>query len=198
MKIRNKLLVFIQSILILGLSINAYAGEIDTKGLPEEVSTYIQQRELCNQAREILINHSNAKKQILENARVQAKIYCMGKDRQSKKLMHAYKNNPKAMEKLTLVNGMGDIVAIDAPIQFGQTIDVLMPKDVVAALPQLSACLHFAGEFGGDNSQEDKDVIKAMDKLKCNQVDQTLNHLQKAYESNADAQMFIYILKNLF
>ncbi|STQ90724.1 hypothetical protein EV682_102266 [Iodobacter fluviatilis] len=40
-------------------------------------------------------------------------------------------------------------------------------------------CLHFSGEFGGDQSERDKEVSQEMDKLRCDTIAADLNKLNQ-------------------
>ena len=181
-------------LLVLGLffATCSYAQSKEPKLMfPKEVTNYVQQRTLCNQARAALIFRDTPKEQIPANPKQQVQQYCMGSDAQYQALIRRYQNNPRALDELALVKGSGDIVALDAPIQFGQTIDALMPKDILAFLPQFSSCLHFAGEFGGNRSERDREINRTMGQLKCHQIERKLTQLKKTHKNNSDVQMFL-------
>ncbi len=176
-----------------------FSSEVtDDNRLPEDVKNHIRQRTLCNQARTALIFRDTPKAQIPANPQQQAQQSCTGSDTRYQALSKKYQNNSKVLNALSLVNGFGDIIAIDAPIQFGQTIDALMPKDILAFLPRFSDCLHFAGEFGGDRSERDKEINKTMRQLKCHQINRKLARLTNAHKNNPDALMLLKTLSGYF
>ena len=166
--------------------------------LPQDAQTYIKERQLCNQARDALILPQTQNKQNMDMLRRQAQLSCIGKDAQYKKLSDKYKNNERVLQELSMVNDMGDIVIMEAPIQFGQTIDALMPEDIVKHLQRIGECMHFAGEFSGNGSKEDKRITKTMNSLKCDKMGGLLSELEKKHQNNTDAVQFIRFLREHF
>ena len=184
---------------LLVASFTTQAQQVTSRKIfPQDAQTYIHERQLCNQARDALILTQKQDKQNTETLRQQAKTFCTNKDSQYKKLTNRYKNNQSVLEELSMVNDMGDIIIIEAPIQFGQTIDALMPEDIVKHLQQVGECMHFAGEFSGDGSKEDKRIIKTMNALKCDKISSLLSDLEKKHQNNADAVLFIRFLRENF
>ncbi len=181
------------------LSLSAQAQQVTSRRiLPQDAQTYIHERQLCNQARDALILPQNQAKQNIDMLRRQAQLSCIGKDTQYKKLRDKYKNNERILQELSMVNDLGDIVIMEAPIQFGQTIDALMPEDIVKHLQRIGECMHFAGEFSGDCSKEDKRITKTMNALKCDKIRGLLSDLEKKHQNNADAVQFLRFLRGHF
>ena len=184
---------------LLAVSFSTQAQQVTSRRiLPQNVQTYIHERQQCNQARDALILPQTQSKQNTDTLRRQAQSFCLGKDTQYKNLTNQYKNNPRILQELAMVNDMGDILIMEAPIQFGQTIDALMPEDIVKHLQRVGECMHFAGEFSGDGSKEDKRITKTMNTLKCDKIGGLLSELEKKHQNNADAVQFIRFLREHF
>ncbi|HSC81545.1 MAG TPA: hypothetical protein VLC08_14405 [Chitinolyticbacter sp.] len=58
-----------------------------------------------------------------------------------------------------------------------------LPKDAAAALDRGVTCNHFAGEFNGDGSQEDKERNREMAKLRCDTVDSDISRIKQRYKN---------------
>lgn len=46
-----------------------------------------------------------------------------------------------------------------------------LPPDVAALVERMDQCAHFAGEFGGDGSERDRQVAAAIARLRCDALD---------------------------
>jgi hypothetical protein len=64
-------------------------------------------------------------------------------------------------------------------------------SEVKSLIERAESCIHFSGEFNGDHSDRDKEVIAEMDKLKCADIDKELLTAKEKYKNNPE------ILKSL-
>ena len=63
-----------------------------------------------------------------------------------------------------------------------------LPEDARQVVERVAGCSHFAGEFNGDRSQRDKDVVAAETKLRCETVDQDAAAIRQKYSGNTSVQ----------
>ena len=59
-----------------------------------------------------------------------------------------------------------------------------IPAEVDAAIKRMELCHHFAGEIGGDSSDRDKEVGRALRRYRCERVPETIKALKRKYQSN--------------
>jgi hypothetical protein len=59
-----------------------------------------------------------------------------------------------------------------------------LPAEVKAAIKRLELCHHFAGEIGGDGTDRDKELGKALRRYRCDQIAETIKTLKRKYHSN--------------
>jgi hypothetical protein len=59
-----------------------------------------------------------------------------------------------------------------------------LPPDAAQVVDKLAACTHFAGEFGGDKSQRDREVAAAIVQLHCETIDQDVLRIVTKYPGN--------------
>ena len=59
-----------------------------------------------------------------------------------------------------------------------------LPLDAAQVVDKLAACSHFAGEFGGDNSQRDREVTAAIVQLRCETIDEDVRGIVVKYAGN--------------
>ena len=63
--------------------------------------------------------------------------------------------------------------------------DAALPNDVSRAVKRADICHHLAGEFGGDNSDRDKEVNAALKRNRCLGVNAELQRLAVKYKDQA-------------
>ena len=63
-----------------------------------------------------------------------------------------------------------------------------LPEDARQVVERVAACSHFAGEFNGDRSQRDKDVVATETELRCETVDQDAAAIRQKYSGNKSVQ----------
>jgi hypothetical protein len=59
-------------------------------------------------------------------------------------------------------------------------------SEVKSLIKRAETCIHFSGEFNGDHSDRDKEVIAEMDKLKCADIDKELLTAKEKYKSSPE------------
>jgi|APLak6261664640_1056046.scaffolds.fasta_scaffold42084_2 hypothetical protein len=59
-------------------------------------------------------------------------------------------------------------------------------SEVKSLITRAETCIHFSGEFNGDHSDRDKEVIAEMDKLKCADIDKELLAAKEKYKNNPE------------
>jgi hypothetical protein len=62
-----------------------------------------------------------------------------------------------------------------------------MPKDVADYIPRLTGCIHWGGEYGGDETPAErvKQINDAMAELKCDTIEAEGKALDARYKNNA-------------
>jgi hypothetical protein len=80
-------------------------------------------------------------------------------------------------------------VTLAQPNKKSQTIEKgavseesVLPKEVSRAVKRAEVCYYLAGEFGGDNSDRDKEVTAALKRNKCLGVNTELRRLEVKYK----------------
>ena len=59
-----------------------------------------------------------------------------------------------------------------------------LPKDARQVAERSIACQHFAGEYGGSDSERDREVIAELHKLKCDRIESDLEKVKQKYRNN--------------
>jgi hypothetical protein len=59
-----------------------------------------------------------------------------------------------------------------------------LPPDATYVVEKLAACTHFADEFGGDNSQRDREYTAAIVQLRCETIDEDVRAIVAKYAGN--------------
>jgi hypothetical protein len=59
-----------------------------------------------------------------------------------------------------------------------------LPKDAAITLDRGVDCNHLAGEFGGDRSLRDKELTRAMNKRRCNQIEADVLKIRNKYKND--------------
>lgn len=59
-------------------------------------------------------------------------------------------------------------------------------SEVKSLIARAETCIHFSGEFNGDQSDRDKEVVAEMDKLKCADIDKELLTAKEKYKNNPE------------
>ncbi len=79
-------------------------------------------------------------------------------------------------------------VASDAPRDeaYFRTGFPSLPPDAHRVVEKLAACNHFAGEFGGDKSTRDREVVAAMTQLQCETIDEDVFRIVAKYPKNKE------------
>ncbi len=73
--------------------------------------------------------------------------------------------------------------ADDKPLPESASLDV--PDDASSVASRLASCVHFSGEFNGDQSQRDKEVTGAMAELRCDTIESEAAEVRRKYSGNA-------------
>ena len=60
-----------------------------------------------------------------------------------------------------------------------------LPADVQRFIERRDTCEHFLGEFNGDGSERDREVIEAQNRY-CKGTDKQLANLRRRYQNNAE------------
>lgn len=161
------------------------AHRIDTRGLPKDAALYVEQRSECNKARNAILEPTRIQKYQREKFKIQVLKFCSGVEVKGKALLQKYQKNNEVLVKLYSLG------VADAPFKYGNTIDALMPDDIILFYPQALACSHFAGEFSGDRSGHDAYVSRQMKSLKCYEVEDKIVRLKKKYHDTPDVILFL-------
>lgn len=72
--------------------------------------------------------------------------------------------------------------AEDKPLPDPPSFEV--PEDASMVASRLESCVHFAGEFNGDQSARDKEVTQAMDELRCDTIESEAAAMRQKYPGN--------------
>lgn len=76
----------------------------------------------------------------------------------------------------------------DIPPPHGKKIETvnrpMLPDDAAQVAERLAACIHFSGEFNGDQSERDKEVATAMSELHCDTIEQETDAIRNKYADN--------------
>ena len=59
-----------------------------------------------------------------------------------------------------------------------------LPKDARDVAERGVACMHFWGEITGSNKERDKEVNRALKKLKCDRIEQDLAKVRTKHQKN--------------
>jgi hypothetical protein len=63
-----------------------------------------------------------------------------------------------------------------------------LPADARQVAERLASCSHFAGEFNGDRSARDREVVAAMTELRCDTIDRDVAGIRRKYAGNQAVQ----------
>jgi len=63
-----------------------------------------------------------------------------------------------------------------------------LPKDASSALDRAVNCNHLGGEINGDGSQHDKEIIRAVAKLRCDKVENDVLLIKRKYKDDSAVQ----------
>jgi hypothetical protein len=63
-----------------------------------------------------------------------------------------------------------------------------LPKDASKTLDIAVNCYHLSGEINGDQSQNDKETMRSMNKLHCDQVEKKVAFIKLKYKNNNRVQ----------
>ena len=73
--------------------------------------------------------------------------------------------------------------ARDDPRPRSAPVDI--PADASGVASRLASCIHFSGEFNGDQSERDKEISAAMTELRCDTIESEAAEIRRKYPGNA-------------
>lgn len=63
-----------------------------------------------------------------------------------------------------------------------------LPADAARLRERIELCGHFAGEFNGERSERDREVSRAMDRLRCGRLERDVRAMRRRYPRNPKVQ----------
>lgn len=119
------------------------------------------------------------------------KLHCSSVAAEAEALRQKYAKHPLALQSLDeAAQTQADAPEAEADHSDNSNdpqIDIIhLPADAGDLVKRRDLCMHFAGEFGGDGSERDREVAEEMDKLACGNLEADTTTLRQKYHDRPE------------